>query len=43
MLYKKEYKILINSDAHTLFDIGKDNVIELRENSIEALFEYLRG
>ena len=41
--YKKEYKILINSDAHTLFDIGKDNVIELRENSIEALFEYLRG
>ena len=41
--YSKKYKLLIDSDAHTLSDISEKSEIDLKENSIEALFEYLKG
>ena len=41
--YGNRYKLLIDSDAHTLDQIGDRSELDLRENSIEALFEYLTG
>ncbi len=41
--YSQKYKILIDSDAHTLADISLNSELELKENSIDALFEYLKG
>ncbi len=41
--YGKRYRLLIDSDAHTPESIGDRSEIELRENSIDALFEYLNG
>lgn len=38
----KDYKVLINSDAHDLINISeKDNFIELKEKSIDAFFDYM--
>lgn len=41
--YRKKYTVIIDSDAHTLESIGKNSIIELKENSIDALFDYLCG
>ena len=41
--YQKKYKVLVDSDAHTLESIGKDSEMDLDENSTEALLKYLRG
>lgn len=41
--YGKRYTVIIDSDAHTLESIGKSSVIELKENTIDALFDYLCG
>ena len=41
--YGKKYTVIIDSDAHTLESIGKNSIIELKENSIDALFDYLCG
>lgn len=40
--YKKNYSVLIDSDAHTLENIGLSSEIELPENSVFALMDYLR-
>ena len=41
--YGKKYTVIVDSDAHTLESIGKNSIIELKENSIDALFDYLCG
>ncbi len=39
-----KYRILFNSDAHTLLSISeKDYFIELKEKNIENFFKYMRG
>lgn len=40
----KNRLVLVNSDAHTLVDIGKNNsTIKLQKNSTECLIEYLKN
>ena len=39
--YKKKYNVIIDSDAHTLESIGKNSVMELKENTAQALLDYL--
>ena len=40
----KKYRILFNSDAHTLLSISeKEYFIELEEKSIECFFKFIRG
>lgn len=44
--YRKKYKVIIDSDAHTLLDIANgegENVLELPENSAKALIKYLKS
>jgi len=42
--YLNKYKILSNSDSHTLLTIfEKDQYLELEEKTIEAFFAYLKG
>jgi len=40
----KKYKILFNSDAHTLLSISeKEYAFELKDKTLESFFEYFRG
>lgn len=41
--YAKRFKILLDSDAHTPDGIGKLASIKLKENSANALIDYLEG
>ena len=41
--YSRRFKVIFNSDAHTLLGIEKKNSIELKEKSINGLFEYFEG
>lgn len=40
--YAKDYRILVDSDAHTLADISLGSALELEEPTPRALLEYLR-
>ena len=40
--YKEKYTVLVDSDAHTLENIGLSSEIELPDNSVFALMDYLR-
>ena len=41
--YRKKYKVLVDSDAHTLESIGMKSELELDDNTIKSLFRYLKG
>jgi PHP family Zn ribbon phosphoesterase len=41
--YRKKYRVIVDSDAHSLASIGRGNEIELAENTAAALIKYLRG
>lgn len=40
--YKRNYKVIIDSDAHTLEEMSSGNTLELPEISAEALIKYLK-
>ena len=41
--YEKSYRIIIDSDAHTLDGISVRSEMELTERSIDGLWKYLKG
>lgn len=42
--YGKKFRLIFDSDSHTLCDIGKGRkLIDLKERSINALLSYLKG
>ena len=41
--YADKYRIIVDSDSHTLNTINLGSEIELKENSATALLDYLRG
>ena len=39
--YAQKYKVIVDSDAHTLESIGMDSVIDLPAKTVDALIDYL--
>lgn len=39
--YGKKYKVIVDSDAHTLDAIGLNSSMELRDKTVDALIDYL--
>ncbi len=40
--YSEKYKVIVDSDAHTLADIGSSSEIELKELTVAELLRFLR-
>ena len=41
--YSSKYRVIIDSDAHTLDGISDGRVLELEDNTPSALIDYLNG
>ena len=39
--YASKYKVIVDSDAHTLDAVGLDSTMELKDKTVDALIDYL--